>query len=258
MLRFGQKQPWLVASERPQPTTTAERNASDGEPECGNISGVSDASGSLTQRIHLTLRRQIITGTLKPGQRLRERELADEMGVSRVPVREAIMLLVADGLAISQPRRMASVVELTLADVKEFFDVRLSLETQATRLAATRAAAGADTTALTVAIQRADEALDRGEHELVGELNAQVHEEIVALAGNQLLAMLMRPIMGRERLIFHLRQGRDESMSCREHRDIHDAIVKGQVERAGALDYAHVERARQDTVGYLSTVLDNT
>lgn len=217
--------------------------------------GVSDVPGSLTQQIHLELRRQIITGAIAPGQRLRERELAEELGASRVPVREAIMLLVGDGLVVSEPRRMATVIKLTFSDVKEFFDVRLALETQATRLAAARAAEGADTSALTSAIQQADEALHRGESELVGELNAQVHEEIVALADNQLLAMLMRPVMGRERLIFHLRSGRDENVACREHRDIHDAIVKGQVDRAGALDQAHVERAREDTLGYLSRVL---
>src|SRR5579862_7591453 len=98
---------------------------------------------SSPHRIYEEIRNKIINGDLPPGTRLRERELADELGVSRVPVREALPYLQADGFITLESHRGAIVTELTLRDVRELFDVRLGVEVYAARLAAQRVANGA-------------------------------------------------------------------------------------------------------------------
>lgn len=210
---------------------------------------------SLSQSIYLLLRRRIIAGELQPETRLRERELAEDLSVSRVPVREAILRLEGDGLVTSAPRRGAMVARLTLIDVAELFDARLALEVQTTRLAARRAAGGADAGRLRHAIERAETVLESGDPDLVNECNAAVHDEIVALADNSLVAALMRPITGRDRWIFRLLRNRDPHDTCREHQELYSAIAAGEVDLAAALAHAHVERGRHQALNGLRGIL---
>jgi DNA-binding GntR family transcriptional regulator len=85
------------------------------------------------------LKKRIIEVDLQPGERLVERDLADELKVSRIPLREALRLLAAEGLVVLVPHRGALVSPFTPADVRDLFDVRESLEVLAARLAAQRA-----------------------------------------------------------------------------------------------------------------------
>ncbi|MCI1673700.1 MAG: GntR family transcriptional regulator [Bifidobacterium tibiigranuli] len=217
---------------------------------------MTDSPGDpLSQSIYLLLRERIIAGELPPGSRLRERELADSLNVSRVPIREAILRLTGDGMVTSLPRRGATVARLALVDVVELFDARVALEVQATRLAARRAAEGADSTALRRAVARAEESVAAGETEEVQNRNPGVHDEIIALANNKLITSLMRPIAGRDRWIFRLLGNRDPITTCHEHRELVDAIVGGDTNLAAALDYAHIERGRHQTLEGLRGVL---
>src|SRR5438874_11414386 len=84
------------------------------------------------------LRRRIIDGVYEPGDRLTEERLADDFGVSRNPVREAIRVLEAEGFLRAQPRRGDVVAQMSVQDVEDLFDVRMSLEELAARLAAQR------------------------------------------------------------------------------------------------------------------------
>src|SRR5215468_7957622 len=102
-----------------------------------------DGEHSMAHRAYLAIREGIIAGTYPMGSRLRERDLSAEHEVSRVPIREAIAQLQSEGFVVTQPRRGALVRSLTLTDIDELFDVRLSLEVLATRLAAERVRAGA-------------------------------------------------------------------------------------------------------------------
>lgn len=84
------------------------------------------------------MREAIVSGKLKPGERLMELQLAEEMGVSRTPVREAIRKLELEGLIVTIPRKGAYVAGLTLKDAAEVFEIRGSLEGLAANLAAER------------------------------------------------------------------------------------------------------------------------
>src|SRR5882757_3844686 len=95
--------------------------------------------GATRERVLASLRQEIIAGRLGPGDRLVERELADRFGVSRVPVREAIRALVAEGFVTFETPRRTVVRRLTRTDVTELFELREALEVYAAGRAAERA-----------------------------------------------------------------------------------------------------------------------
>ena len=82
-----------------------------------------------------TLRQAILRGELKPGERLMEIRLANQLGVSRTPIREAIRMLELEGLVIMIPRKGAQVAQITEKDLNDVLEVRLGLEELATRFA---------------------------------------------------------------------------------------------------------------------------
>ncbi|MDD6221894.1 MAG: GntR family transcriptional regulator, partial [Lachnospiraceae bacterium] len=85
-----------------------------------------------------TLRQSILTGQMEPGERLMEVQLAEELGVSRTPVREAIRMLELEGLVVMIPRRGAQVAAITEQDLRDVLEVRATLERLAVRLACER------------------------------------------------------------------------------------------------------------------------
>ena len=87
-----------------------------------------------------TLRQEILTGKLKPGERLMEIHLANKLGVSRTPIREAIRKLELEGLVIMIPRRGAEVAQITLKNLKDVMEVRRALDVLAIELACERMA----------------------------------------------------------------------------------------------------------------------
>ncbi|ADP79571.1 GntR family transcriptional regulator [Pseudofrankia inefficax] len=217
--------------------------------------GVADRS--LVQQIYENIRERIINGELAPGTRLREREIALALDVSRIPVREAFPQLEAEGFIVSEPRRGSVVTQLTLRDVEELFDVRTSLESLAARLAARQSGRGA-TDRLHRALVLAEAATAKGNTMAITTANASLHEEIVALSGNRTLANLMRPINGRVRWLFRLTAERDAGALCREHQDLCQAIWDGNAEYAAAIAIAHVERGRSYSIEALRSILPAT
>ncbi|MCW2289419.1 GntR family transcriptional regulator [Leucobacter luti] len=207
-------------------------------------------SGHLTrgEAVYEWVRERIIDGRLPTGSRIRERDLAEEIRVSRVPIREAFPRLEAEGYIRTLPRRGAVVAPMALSDVIELFDVRASLEVLAARLAAARCAAGEPGDELVRALSAAEGALAGEDSHTIASVTSDFHGAIVDLAGNALLQDLMLPIRGRVKRLFNIANERDDVDLHREHRDLCDAIVRGQVERAAALALAHVEHSRADTV----------
>lgn len=205
-------------------------------------------NSSRGETVYEWVRDRIIDGSMPTGSRIRERDLAEELGVSRVPIREAFPRLEAEGYIRSLPRRGVVVAPMGLTDVVELFDVRASLEVLAARLAATRCAAGVPGDALVAALAAAEAAIAGDDPHTIASETSDFHDTIVELAGNALLADLMLPIRGRVKRLFNLAQERDDLDLHREHRELCDAIVRGQVERAAALALAHVEHSRAETV----------
>ncbi|MGQ4485170.1 GntR family transcriptional regulator [Streptomyces sp. 372A] len=214
-----------------------------------------DAGASHADRVERTIRAGILSGAHPPGSRLRERELSESLGVSRIPVREALTRLTGEGLVVMSPRRGASVRDLSLRDVAELFDLRLSLEVFAARRAAEACAAGGDGERLRAAMEAAEAATGRGDAAEIPAANTALHAEIVAMTGNRLLRDALQPSLGLVQWLFGLTGGRDPHVQCAEHRDICAAIHAGKPDLAAALAYAHIERGREPSLTALSGIL---
>jgi len=186
------------------------------------------------------LRRRIIDGVYEPGDRLTEERLADDFGVSRNPVREAIRVLEAEGFLVAQPRRGAMVARLTVQDLVDLFDVRLSLEVLAARLAAERA--GAEGVAVLDGLVARARTARRGADLAV--LNTRFHAAICELSGNGLLAGIMDSLHGRLQWVYRRSAEARARYSLAEHEDLAAAIRAGDVEAAAAAARRHVLAAR--------------
>ena len=100
-----------------------------------NLELKSDAYLPLRDVVFHTLREAILKGDLKPGERLMELQLAEKLGVSRTPIREAIRMLQQEGLAVTIPRRGAEVAKMTEKDMEDVLNIREALEVLAAQLA---------------------------------------------------------------------------------------------------------------------------
>ncbi|MBB2947226.1 DNA-binding GntR family transcriptional regulator [Actinoplanes lutulentus] len=209
---------------------------------------------SLSTQVYDFLRERIISGDLKPGQRLIEREICEQLNVSRIPLREALPQLEADGFIRTLPRRGAMVTQLTLRDIEELFDVRESLEVLAAKLAA----GNPDPAGLAVLaenIREARAALDRGADHEAAAANVAFHDGVLALSRNALLAGLMQPLNGRMQWLFRMTADRDIRVQCAEHEGLFAAIRDGNTELAASLAFAHVASGRTPSLTLLADVL---
>jgi DNA-binding GntR family transcriptional regulator len=204
--------------------------------------------GAVRERVLATLRQDIIAGRLGPGDRLVERELAERFGVSRVPVREAIRALVAEGFVLFESARRTVVRRLTPADVKELFELREALEVYAAGLAAARATP--ETLAeLRELLDEAATATKAGEAEAITDINTRFHNRILAMAGNSLLTSVMEPVDGRLRWL--TRRNEEWPQLLTEHRELYDAIASGDPDRARDHTLEHVRANYRSTVRHL-------
>ncbi|MGW4031486.1 GntR family transcriptional regulator [Streptomyces sp. NPDC004838] len=222
----------------------------DGPVGRGTIGG---AHRSLRDQVYLEVRERIIDGRYPSGRRVVERDLADELGVSRIPVREALQRLEAEGFITVQARRGAFVAPLGPAEAADFFDIRESLEALAASLAAARADHDGLRT-LEKLLERARRAAGsaRRIRELVS-IHADFHQQIVVMSGNPLLQDLMAPLDGRLRRLFSLTSApTDGAEMCGEHEELYAAIRDGDVRAAERIARAHVAGTRETTMRMLA------
>lgn len=222
----------------------------------GVAGGLSDVP--LPKQIYSVIRERIISGAYPPGSRLRERELSQEFDVSRVPLREALPQLEWDGFIQILPRRGAVVTQLSLRDIEELFDVRLTLEPYAARCAAENVARGASMEALLSTMARTEELIGNDEPLLIPAVNARFHMDVVELSGNKLLVSVMNSLMGRVHWLFRLTWHHNPAVSCAAHRELVEAIRSGNGRLAEASAFAHIEHGRKPTLERLAPSLPAT
>ncbi|MEU6843546.1 GntR family transcriptional regulator [Streptomyces sp. NPDC046716] len=215
-------------------------------------SAIGDTHLSLRDRVYVELRERIIEGRYPAGLRLVERELAEELGVSRVPVREAMQRLEAERFLTVQARRGAVVTGFGPDDAEHLFDVRENLEELAAGLAARRRdAAGLRT--LAQLLKRTRRASGAGRLRDVVNLNADFHQAVAEASGNPVLIDLMAPLDSRLRRLFHLTSAPDDAgPMCGEHERLYEAIGAGDEEAARALARAHVAGTRAAALALLA------
>lgn len=148
-----------------------------------------------------TLREAILEGRLAPGQKLSVPELARQMGVSRSPVREAILQLVGEGLAVERTRRGVVVANLSARDLGEIYEVREVLEALAVRLAAQRARPE-QLRAMRDVLERQRQAVESRDPQLYSQTNQQLHTLISQSSGNPRLQRILALLFGEMQLAF--------------------------------------------------------
>ncbi len=212
-------------------------------------------SASLTELAETAIREGIIVGTYAPGDRLRERELSESIGVSRVPVREALRNLEFQGFVTILPRRGAIVREMSARDVDELFDLRSALEPLAAGAAARHYAAGSPHVGLDEAMERADAATASKDAQAILLANAEFHTELINAARHRMLSDTMPAILARTRWLFALTADRSAEIQSHEHHQLYDAIRSGEARLAEASMLAHVEAGRRPSLKSITTLL---
>ena len=137
-----------------------------------------------------TLRQAILRGELKPGERLMEIKLANKLGVSRTPIREAIRKLELEGLVIMIPRRGAEVAGITEKSLKDVLEVRRALDALSVELACDRITQE-DTNRLLEACAVFERAVREGDASVIASADVALHDIIVEATGNKRLQQLV-------------------------------------------------------------------
>ena len=230
---------------------TGSRDADSTSRTSGSGSGAASASGSgsgsgsasLSALARDAVRQRIVDRRYPQGSRLVEREVAEELGMSRVPVREALRALVAEGLLELLPHSGVRVRRLERIDVEHLYEVWEPLAVQASRLAARAASGDPEGIAnLESTLRRAEHAAaeDEGTREVAA--HTAFHEGVVAMTGNPLLARTMEQLSWQLQLLFGLRE--EPAQMRAQHTEMFRHIAAGDGEAAAASTLLHVRDSR--------------
>lgn len=181
------------------------------------------APASMRQRATDVLRAAIIGGRLQPGDRLKEAELSEQLGISRAPVREALSQLEHEGLVVSLPYRATEVLGISQEEIEEVLvPIRLTLETFAFRRALPLLSAE-DLAALGVLVQAMRQAAATGDLDALAEADVRFHELVIERSGQRHCLQIWRSIEPRVRAYFR----RDAPIHSRleEIADEHEELV---------------------------------
>jgi DNA-binding GntR family transcriptional regulator len=196
----------------------------------------------LPERVAAALKDAIRTRRIKPGERLVEERLAQDLGVSRNPVREAIRLLAAEGLVVITARRGAVVAGVTEQAARETVEVRALLEGHNARLAARRK----DDRILkqiAAVLERGTKAAAAGRYDELPALNARFHQALATAGQNEVLGDMLERLRARTAMFFAPTEPERQETQWSEHAAILRAILDGDEDLAAALAADHVIRA---------------
>lgn len=200
------------------------------------------SSPTLQSAVYAHLRELIIKGKLAPGTRLKEQQLSEQLGVSRSPIREAIVQLNRDGLVTTKARGGDFVTLYTPTDVREIYDVRLAIELMAVRRAVPRVT-DEELRPLLEAAEECTSALRNGDIPVYGEKDQLFHFALVDLAQNRRLSEIMRQMAAQIQAIraFVALDIERVRRAEEEHQKILEAIQARSTEEALAWVARHIE-----------------
>ena len=200
----------------------------------------------LREMVYEELKMQILKGSIIPGTRMMEVELAEEMGVSRTPIREAIRKLEKEGLVTIEPRRGAYASMISTEDMVEILEVRQDLEGLAAYFAADRMTKS-QMEELRQVSNSYNEAVKEGNMEAMIKHDTRFHHIIVESCRNKILVQMieqLQELVLRFRYIYYDNFKRAENMP-EEHEAIVAAIAEGDADKARAAADIHIERLKE-------------
>jgi DNA-binding GntR family transcriptional regulator len=200
---------------------------------------------SLSQQAYRELKERILTGKFSVGEHYLEPEIAEMLGISRTPAREALIRLAHEGLIDLKPRRGVQVKPIFLHDLKEIYEVLTSLESTAVWLAAKRKLADKDIRRLKSTVDEMDEALVKDDLDAWAEADVKFHMLLVELGDNSRIRQLVQTYFDqahRVRMLTLKLRPRPVD-SNKDHRAVVEMIERDNAEEARRIHYAHRERA---------------
>ena len=201
-----------------------------------------------------TLRKAILKGELKPGERLMEIALAERLGVSRTPVREAMRKLELEGLVVMIPRRGAQVANITEKDLNDVLEVRMALENLSIENACARMTEE-QLDELWKAARNFEDTMAEGNLVRLAEADVAFHEIIYQASDNKRLIQVLNNL--REQIyryrVEYLKEEETRNLLVKEHEEITQAIRERNVGQARELSYQHLENQRKGIISSIQT-----
>lgn len=212
---------------------------------------------ALYQQVAERLRDRIFSHELPPGTWVDEQALAEQYGISRTPLREALKVLASEGLVTLKPRRGCYVTEISDRDLDEIFTVMAMLEGECARVLATRATE-ADLERLQAIHADLEKAARAGDIDGFFEANQAFHQEVQHIAGNRWLTQAITDLRKVIKLSRHHSLFSDGRLrqSLAEHRGLLDALSRRDVARSEQLMREHISSGRQ-ALAKVATRRDN-
>ena len=217
--------------------------------------------GYQTLEVYYEIKRRIISLELRPGQTMEEKRMADELGVGRTPVREALLMLKNADWIVSLPNKSAYVKELSLKDIRDLFESLAVVERQVSCLAAQRIRPEALEN-----VKRAERetaaAVAHRDIWAIESCNQRFHQLIAEASDNQYLASIHRDLRSKAERLAYLSIGRDVEKGAtleehlrklkQDHREIVSCLETRDVERLEKLSIEHIWLFQNRIVTFLS------
>jgi DNA-binding GntR family transcriptional regulator len=207
---------------------------------------------SLAAQVAEALRELILNGNYKQGEQLRQDDIAKKLGVSRIPVREAFQQLEGEGLVVNVPYKGAVVSMLSLDEIAEYCDIRMTLEGEMLAMAI-------DSMTPDV-ISRARKSIKRMETAGAmkrGDINWQLHSDLYAVANRPLTLELIKKIHDNLDRYVRLQlslSDKNRQRAHEEHQRLVDLCEQGKKDEAVALLKDHIRGAKDDLVAYMEEI----
>ena len=200
------------------------------------------------------LRARILSGALEPGTQLRQEALAEELGVSRIPLREAIRLLSTEGLVDFHPHRGGYVSMISKNEVREFFDLRQRIEPWLLH-----EAVGVISESELLRAESIVQKMDTSKAEEWGPLNWQWHELLYTAAGRPAALGIVRALHEKSERYFRFQvvNAPIREQAHREHLELIELCRHRQADKAQALLESHISDAAEQILGIVDRLLDD-
>ncbi len=220
--------------------------------EGSNLKLISDDYLPLRDVVFKTLRQGILKGDLKPGERLMEIHLAERLGVSRTPIREAIRMLELEGLVTMVPRKGAEVARISKQDLRDVLEVRRSLDSLAVSLACRRITEE-EKVLLSEAEREFERSIETKDATAIAEADVKFHDVILRASKNGRLIQMVSNLAERvyRYRLEYIKDLRNHAGLIEEHRNIMRFIGQGDVTNACSVSEMHIDNQEKSIISQL-------
>lgn len=208
----------------------------------------------LSKKVYHVLKERIIKEDLKPGEKILEVNIGEQLGVSRTPIREALRELAAEGFVKMIPNQGMMVSNVSIEEIKEVLQIRKLLEGFAASITAKKINKG-EIKKLEKIIEKMNISISKDDVLVYSDLNGEFHNLILKVCGNKRLIKICANLSGSDHR-FRIRALRDNSerlkYSLKEHQEIVDALKKKDSEQADRRSKKHIENVLKNILAYKS------